>query len=385
MSTSDHIAMVQAAIWHLMGTTRTCLRPTALISRVATETGLDPIEVKITLGALSRNKWLEGITSDGTPIGNVTATAPRPTLAVAPSLMAWRKAIVETGLSDSDLLALEDVHPKLHGLSASDLKAIAAGLSSIRLGKDTLNGMPSFIVSAHHLMGSSKLLASLAPTSLRQFGIDTNEFNDAPPYVVVAGPCDPISVILIENPQAFEWAIRAGIADRHALIVTFGYGLSRKGDDFGKQLAELIENRKSLLIPLVRTGSPASLDNLLAHTNLLFWGDLDPEGLRIFERLRKRLPQLKLSAIYQPMIDALQAGNGHPYVDAVGKGGQDTVNPKGISGDVMPLFEICRERGLDQEYVSISDIVALASEALPIGKDIFKNEKIPFPALHPVC
>lgn len=364
MSTSDHIAMVQAAIWNLMGATGKCLRPTALISRVTKETGLNPIEVKITLGALSRDKWLEGITSDGTPIGNVTVTVPRPIVAIAPALLAWRNAIAEAGLGDADRLALEDVHPRLNGLYASDLKTIAAGLSLIRSSQDTLTGMPSFIVSARHLIGSSKLLASLAPTSLKMFGIDTKQFKDATPYVVVAGPPDPISVILIENPQAFEWAIQAGIADRHALIVTFGYGLSRNGDDFGRQLVELVEHKKSSLIPLVRAGAPATLDDLLAHPNLFFWGDLDPEGLRIFERLRKHLPQLRLSAMYQPMIDALQAGNCHPYVDAVGKGGQDTVNPKGLSSDVMPLFEICRERGVDQEYVSIHDITVLASKGL---------------------
>jgi len=254
---------------------------------------------------LSRDGWLEGITSDGTPIGNVTPTASQPIKPVATTLLAWQSAMFEAELTDVDRLALENVHGKFNGLSACDLKIIANGLSSIRSSQDALAEMPSFIVSARHLMASSKLLANLAPTSLKAFGINTNQFNDAPPYVVVAGPADPVAVLLIENPQAFEWAMRAGITNRHALIVTFGYGLSRNGEDFGRQLAELIERKRDSLIPLVRSGSPAALSDLLAHQNLLFWGDLDPEGLRIFERLRKRLPQLRLSALYQPMIEAL--------------------------------------------------------------------------------
>ena len=52
-------------------------------------------------------------------------------------------------------------------------------------------------------------------------------------YILTAGPPNPDSVLLIENPHSFEEAVASGCAEKVALIATFGYGLSRSGEAFG--------------------------------------------------------------------------------------------------------------------------------------------------------
>lgn len=66
------------------------------------------------------------------------------------------------------------------------------------------------------------------------------------------------------------------------------------------------------LVPLIRKGNPPSPKVLLGHSKILFWGDLDKEGLRIYTSLRKGLPALRASALYLPMLEAMERGVSHP-------------------------------------------------------------------------
>lgn len=176
---------------------------------------------------------------------------------------------------------------------------------------------------------------------------------------MTAGPTSPESVLLIENPWAFERALEAGLAERHALVVTFGYGLNRNGEAFGRQLAGMIEANVGGLIQLRRSGQPPNLNVLFTHPRLSFWGDLDPEGLRIFLRLKARLPQLELSALYKPMLSLLNDGGGHPYVNATGKAGQSPLGENEMASLGLELQEMaacCALRGVDQETLSIEQL-----------------------------
>ena len=72
-----------------------------------------------------------------------------------------------------------------------------------------------------------------------------------------------------------------------------------------------------------RRGHSHHLASLLEHPRLYFWGDLDREGLRIARALRSKLPQLILSALYEPMCESVkQRETSHPYVAMAGKAGQ---------------------------------------------------------------
>ena len=107
------------------------------------------------------------------------------------------------------------------------------------------------------------------------------------------------------------------------------------------------------MIAVVRDGTPPPLKELINHQDLTFWGDLDPAGLHIFHRLQRQLPQLCLSALYQPMISRLKAGYGHSYTKATGKEGQ---SPQVVSDPVaQSLLALCAERGIDQEIVDEDD------------------------------
>lgn len=79
-----------------------------------------------------------------------------------------------------------------------------------------------------------------------------------------------------------------------------------------------------------------------------FWGDLDREGLRIFESLREQIPNLALSAAYEAM--AIRCSNPtlcHPYHRLFEKEGQRF--PRGSTPESAHLGQVCCERAVDQE------------------------------------
>jgi hypothetical protein len=65
------------------------------------------------------------------------------------------------------------------------------------------------------------------------------------------------------------------------------------------------------------------LKDVIACKQCFFWGDLDQADLAIYLTLRSRIPHLRLSALYKPMIAALNhRGKSHPYVAFTEKQGQ---------------------------------------------------------------
>jgi hypothetical protein len=169
-------------------------------------------------------------------------------------------------------------------------------------------------------------------------------------------------------------------------VATFGYGLSMVGDDYGRQLAAIIETPQRQIHSLIRAGTPPNLKSLLAHDKIFFWGDLDLEGLRIYQRLKDRLPKLELSAMYQPMIEMMyKPGATHPYLKAVGKEGQgarhgnnnlinkpqDNVShyegfiDTSSGAEVLDeIAQLCTSSGIDQEILSKEQIIEHCIDAL---------------------
>lgn len=351
---------VIATLRALMGG-REFLLGKGLVARIAAKAGIDPIDAKLTLGKLARQGIVEGVSGHGEPFGRVSLTIVEPEREEPVSLVRWLEALRLTGLNESDAKTLAPCHDRLDGFSDSDMQDLARGLTVLKSTQIDERDTPRFVVSAKYLLGSSKLLGALPAPALRAFGIDVESFPDAIPQVIVAGPENPEAVLLIENPHSFEEAIAAGCSDRVALIVTYGYGLSRSGDAYGNSLTDAVE-KADRLVPLIRKGNPPSPQILLNHPKILFWGDLDREGLRIYAYLRKGIPALRASALYLPMVEAMERGISHPYAKAAAKERQGTIAR--APEDVLSLIAICSDRGIDQETVCREAIARLASLSL---------------------
>lgn len=309
------------AILAKLGRGRGALRGDGLAERVARQAQLTIVEVRQAFrelrnsGELVCDHWFHG-----EPIGRTLVSLA--TDADPAWIQNWAQVVTGAGLSKSDSDAFLALGASLEGFDRDAMLCLLAGLLHLREEQDTLAGTPRFEVSARYLLGSSKLLDNLPSAVLRRLGLRLELFAGPPAYLIVAGPTKPQSVVLVENPHAFEVAVRSPGLECTAWICTFGYGLSVRSDQHGAQLAEVIGAGAAYEL-LVRAGTPPALEQLLSHEALFFWGDLDPEGVRIFERLRQRLPQLRLSALYEPMVEALRAPFlRHPYCHATGKHGQ---------------------------------------------------------------
>jgi len=355
-----HEEKVIAALHSLMAG-QGFLQGKGLAGRVAEKACLPFLDAKIALGRLARQGIVKGVSPQGEAFARVFIALAPPVMQTPLSLLRWHEAMIFCGLADGDILALSSCHDRLQGFCDADLRKLAQGLSALREAQAQLKGVPLFVVSAKYLLGSSKLLGGLPPGALRVFGIALDTFPGAVPQIIMAGPSDPQAVVLIENPHAFEEAVAAGCARKLALVVTFGYGLSRSGEAYGNNLSESVE-KASRLVPLIRAGQPPSPGRLFLHPRIFFWGDLDREGLRIYASLRQRIPALRASALYAPMAKAAQQGLSHPYVKATAKDNQAMLGH--LPEDVLCLVPLCTERGVDQELLSQAEIACLAPYSL---------------------
>ncbi|MFC3286256.1 Wadjet anti-phage system protein JetD domain-containing protein [Litchfieldella rifensis] len=228
----------------------------------------------------------------------------------------------------------------LYDWSLDDQYRLAQGLRELAGALPQAYAMSAFEASARYLLGSSKLLTALPRELVRAFAIDVAAFRGPVAWVLAAMPSEPEGLLVIENPQSFDQACRAGLSERLALVCSFGYGLS---------LSEVLKAPER--VRLIGEGTASrTLSELLGSPNKTFWGDLDPEGLRIYCRLRQTVPALRLSALYGPMIAVLESGGGHPLHGLTGKADQRPA--RGWS------------RGLDQEMLDDASLTALAGQAL---------------------
>jgi hypothetical protein len=343
------------------------LQSGSLVNKVALETGYDHLSVRQALGRLVKVRWLTGFAPNGTPLGQVTIIGEIPEKRIDPTYTAWENALKLEDVKPEELSSLLPCYKKFQGMSDQDMRLVVRGL--IRLKNDQAQhvGKPMFLVSAQYLLASSKLLGELPAKNLNKFGINTGIFTKHLPYVVVGGSSDPKTVVLIENPASFEMAVNSQAASNCAFISTFGFGLSHSNSEHGYQLANIVETGFAKCITLTREGSQTlSAKELLLKSNITFWGDLDTSGLHIYLRLKAKLPNLKLSALYKPMLEALNMDScSHPYVDLTKKSGQLDLTPlRDIDHEISRLLNLVSERGVDQEHISSEQIEEFAEEIL---------------------
>lgn len=326
-------------------------------------------DIDVAFGALRENGEIVAKVWNSSPPGNPLRG--RVTLNFAPLPKAeyvrnWQEA-VEVSDFDSNakkVLRKSHVAKRFIGLTKEDMGAILRGLRD--LADTPKRDLTEFIASAKHLVSSSKLLGVFGKAERSVIGLGEELFHPQPRYLAVAGPENPIGTLLIENPQSFEQAVLAGVAKKMVLISVYGYGLaSTAKKDIESFWGESMESDADQLIPLIRKGNPPSLQKAFELEKLLWWGDLDLAGLDIFQRLRKQLPALKLSALYDPMVKILHAGGGHPYVACVGKEKQpERYSNTKWEEDMQDYLNLCKNKAVDQEVVPRDLIINLCSKVL---------------------
>lgn len=367
MSLDDAVEHVRAALIKRMGA-KAYLQTKGLISGLAGDTGVPELTVRQALGRLSKDHWLDGVAADGTPMGQVRICGPVPKPPPDPAVERWNAVVEASGLSGEDRKVLLPLAQDLSDFNTEDLGHILDGLVRLRSSLSVEEGRHQFVVSAKYLLGSSKLLGELSGRALKAFGIDVNRFQTHPMYVVVAGPQNPTAVILVENPASFEMAVSTPALTHCAFVATFGFGLSKAQEDYGNQLADMVEDRFAHAITLRRDGSVCpDARVLLSHENIAFWGDLDLAGIDIYLRLKREISHLRLSELYKPMTVLLsRPEKSHPYIQAVGKDRQALMPRSELNGDSAAswLRGLCALRGVDQEAVSASDIESFAHSPL---------------------
>jgi hypothetical protein len=281
--------------------------------------------------------------------------APAP---VGDAELRWRSSVDALIAGEGERDAYYAFWPSLDSWPADSYADLISEIEALRRSKP--NGTAGYLFSASGRLASSKLLFGLPKAPLRNLGIDVDTLAPGPTYFIITGPSDPESVVLVENPNAFERAVSAAGDLPVAWISAYGFGAMAL--DSGQRLAAGVAD-PSKVIAVVRGGSPPPLNALLAKDRLLYWGDLDRAGLQIYQAIRAKLPRLRLSALMQPMIDVILAGGGHPYVELTGKPRQKEWMCD--DPEVAALLSICAYRAADQEYLADVQIRILAMDALP--------------------
>lgn len=265
-----------------------------------------------------------------------------------------------------DSITIELLSPlatRLTAMTPEDIQVLAECFAMLRDSCDlaTLN-QPGPNVSARTFMGSAKVISRIPPKAMAALGLNSRLQNPSPRYLLHAGPDQdvlPTAALLIENPQAFENAVTAGLAQKMSLICTFGFALSYVGEI---TQGEADYQGRNEPIVLQRCGHKRSVTELFNMDHLYFWGDLDIGALKIYLACRQATPRLQLSGIYKAMEMLISdPAQSHPYADIFDKEGQARMfafpdQVIGIEPAVRSLFKRCAYRGVDQEIVKSEDI-----------------------------
>ena len=273
--------------------------------------------------------------------GNLSCNIAPP---VTASETLWQSCLHAS--SDSQMLL--PCHTSLSEWPLENLQKLLDGLLHLKKDLPDSYSMTAYEASARYLLSSSKLLNSLDKQSLLTFGIDTDRFQSPVTYMVIAGPARPEQVLLIENPQSFEACLRLGLHQHTGLLCTYGYGM---------QWNQVLDNLSSVH-GIIRAGDPGlTIETLLDHDRLFFWGDLDYAGLNIYQSIQKRIPHCLLSHLYLPMVKRAHSGQSHRYCDATGKGKQSQSDSS-----------IRLTSAVDQESLSDSEISDNFNEGITLDQ-----------------
>lgn len=335
------------------------VRTKTVMEGLASRMGLDLIELKGAVRELYRAKLLKyQADSQDLPVSGLI-TIVRPIVEESAHEQIWDLVLSKTDMGSGQQDALRALHAKLIDLSVGDMQVLADALAELAsaAGSSAIADA-GFNVSARQLMGASKVLANLPPKMLQGLGLPARLQISSPRYVICAGPPAPHATLLIENPRAFENAVRSGLSETVALVCTYGFGLSYLGQAWTSDV--LHADRP---VQIVRAGEPPALEQLLQAENVYLWADLDMAALNILRSLQSAIPQLRFSRIYEIMLVMVRVNEkSHPYAAIFEKDGQTpiastAIHPLDHAGQL--IASSCRNRAVDQEAVLEQDILEL--------------------------
>ena len=340
------------------------IRTKTVMDGLGARLGAGQVEVREAVRELYRSKLLRYVPDAQDLPAAGLITIERPEKHVSVHEQVWYKALAASRLNDTAREALRPLHPKLIDLSSEDMTVLVDSFEQLASSSSAALADAGFNVSARSIMGGSKVLANLAPKMLQGLGLPARLQTSSPRYVLCAGPAQPEATLLIENPRAFENAVRSGLGETVALVCTYGFGLSYLGQAWGPEAHE--EDRP---IQIVRSGAPPPLLTLLQAEKVFLWADLDLAALSIFRSLQSAIPHLQFSRIYEPMMMMAQDhSQSHPYAVVFEKDGQP-LNSAGAFHALDPatraILESCKTRAVDQEAVSEEHIMLFGR--VPLG------------------
>ena len=310
------------------------LRAQTAVEKIASTAGISRLTVRDGLGALFDE--LNGVTKDGDVVATLRWRNP-PEDVVRPELTNWRQWVAS---APQERLSLLNNPPAAVWELVPEDRAVLAAAAAGPLREVT--DADHYVLSAVNLMGSSKALDALGLTQV--VTIAHGGPVQRPLFAVTAGPAKPDAVLLVENPSSFGSLLTSGFCERRLVVCAFGYGLSI--ENLGRRLAI------GQVIACPAAGERVDLSTVLRERPVFFWGDLDLEGLRIFEALRGAIPGLRLAAVYEMMERMLDdRRTSHPYAKLFGPGKPKQRRPRGCSREVHYLARRCSERGVDQEAI----------------------------------
>jgi hypothetical protein len=349
------------------------LRTSSAIAKLCTKLSLPRVSINEALRELYRS-GLVAYQPDAQQLPASGFLAVRAAaVVIAPHEIAWQQALEATQMEPGAAAILAQLAPALADLGSSDMLVLARALEALQGGPAEATDDAGFNVSARHLMGSSKVLSRLSRPMLDALNLPLRLHAPSPRYILCAGPSEPAATLLIENPRAFENAIRSGLSVTVAIVCTFGFGLSYLGSELWAG-DEVSQHDRPILI--VRDGTPPPLRQLLAAEKVFLWADLDLAAMNIFRSLKAAIPQLRMSAIYEEMVPMLlDPARSHPYAVLFDKSGQlsrypdDSVAPSRFDDEDLAMLQAaCSARAGDQEAVEESSILRLGTQPLGVGR-----------------
>lgn len=338
--------------------TGTSIRTNTVMEGLGPRIGVSQLEVKEAVRELYRAKLLQYKPDRQELPATGLVTIVRPPRTIEAHEDVWSSALDASALSDVAKEALRPLYLKLADLPGEDMAVLAGALARLESSDGAGTADAGFNVSARAIMGGSKVLANLAPKMVQALGLPARLQTSSPRYVICAGPSDPAATMLIENPRAFENAVRSGLGESVALVCTYGFGLSYLGQAWADDA-----HHEDKPIQIVRAGTPPSLTTLLQAENVYLWADLNLAALSIFRSLQTAIPHLKFSGIYEAMMAMAQdKDKSHPYAAIFEKDGQ-SVCVVSVCNLVDPFVQAimtsCRARAVDQEAVPDQQILEL--------------------------
>jgi hypothetical protein len=339
------------------------LRSDTLRNRICEKTGLLPLEVEEGIRELHRRGLLSfQANARGQPVSTYVEFI-REEVSIPPTEACWAASLLREGFNADAIASLNHMSSRLDGMAEADIQVLAMCLGTLRNAfRNRVPDDSGSNVSARAIMGSAKVISRIPAKAMLLLGLDASLQNPSPRYIIHAGPDQavrPDITLLIENPQAFENAVIAGLADRMSLVCTFGFALTYLGHL--KPIGAMTKLHEQPIV-LQRSGRYRNVAELFNAPQIQFWGDLDIGALKIFMACRSAAPNLQLSAIYKAMepllLDPIRS---HPYAELFDKEGQSRLSafPEQVTNlepGVQALFRRCVHRGVDQEVVDKSDI-----------------------------